>query len=187
VCHGSLSQRYWISPYIVLPILFPQGQPSLQNRESKRLVIDLRDLERIEMPTHVNPDPHAEGFQLQPTNHLTTIIDNLDDALSAIRDLTRAGFSDNDLSLFIGKDGLVKLDLHGKEHGIIGRIVRAADSLTSNQEANQEAEAALKAGSAYLMVLTDGGEEQKTTAERILKAHNAKNVRYYGQWTVEPL
>jgi hypothetical protein len=139
------------------------------------------------MPTHVNPDPHAEGFQLQPTNHVTAIIDNLDDVLSAIQDFKQAGFSDNDLSVFIGRDGLAKLDLHGKKHGILGRIVRAADSLTSNQEANQEAEAALKAGNAYVTVLTDGGEDQKTTAERILKAHHAKNVRYYGQWTVEPL
>jgi len=139
------------------------------------------------MPTHVNPDPHAEGFQLQPTNHVTAIIDNLGDVLSAIGDLTQAGFSDNDLSVFIGRDGLAKLDLRGENHGILGRIVRAADSLTSNQEANQEAEAALKGGSAYITVLTDGGEDQKRTAERILKAHHANTVRYYGQWTVEPL
>jgi hypothetical protein len=139
------------------------------------------------MPTHVNPDPHAEGFRLQPTNHATAIIDNLDDVLSTMQDLRQAGFSDNDLSVFIGSDGLAKLDLHGENHGILGRIVRAADSLTSNQDANQEAEAALKEGSAYVMALTDGGEEQKRTAERILKAHHARNVRYYGQWTVEPL
>ncbi len=107
--------------------------------------------------------------------------------LSAIQHLTQAGFSDNDLSVFIGTDGLAKLDLHGKKDGIMGRIVRAADSLTSNQQANQEAEDALKTGSAYVTVLTDGGEEQKRTAERILKAHHANNVRYYGQWTVEPL
>ena len=139
------------------------------------------------MPTHVNPDPHAEGFQLQPTNRVTAIIDHLEDVLAAIRDFTQAGFSDNDLSVFVGKDGLEKLDLHGKNHGILGRIVRAADSLTSNQEANQDAEAALKSGSAFITVLTDGGEEQKATAERILKVHHATNVRYYGQWTVEPL
>jgi hypothetical protein len=139
------------------------------------------------MPTHVNPDPHAQGFQLQPTHHVTAIIDNLDDVLSTMQELTQAGFSDNDLSVFIGKDGVAKLDLHGENHGILGRIVRAADSLTSNQEANQEAEAALKAGSAYVTVLTDGGDRQKRTAERILKAHHADNVRYYGQWTVEPL
>jgi hypothetical protein len=141
----------------------------------------------MEMPTHVNPDPHAEGFQLQPTNHVTAIIDDLNDVRAAIQELTRAGFSDNDLSVFIGKDGLAKLDLRGENHGLLGRIVRAADSLTSNQEANREAEAALKAGRVYVTVLTDGTEDQKRTAERILKVHHANNVRYYGQWTVEPL
>src|SRR5882724_5678967 len=113
------------------------------------------------MPTHVNPDPHAEGFQLQPTNHVTAIIENLDDVLSAAQCLTQACFSDYDLSVFIGRDGLAKLDLHGERHGILGRIVRAADSLTSNEQANKEAEDALKAGHAYITVLTDGGDEQK--------------------------
>jgi hypothetical protein len=37
------------------------------------------------MTTHVNPDPHADGFQWQPTNKVTAIIDRLDDVLSAIR------------------------------------------------------------------------------------------------------
>jgi hypothetical protein len=139
------------------------------------------------MPTHVNPDPHAEGFQIQPTNHVTAVIDDLDDVVSAVQCLREAGFSDDELSVFIGRGGLLKLDLHGERHGILGRIVRAADSLTSNEQANQEAEEALKAGRAYLTVLTDGGEEQKNTAERVLKAHHANNVRYYGRWTVEPL
>ena len=139
------------------------------------------------MPTHVNPDPHADGFQLQPTNRITAIIDDLNDILSALRDLTQAGFSDNDLSVFMGRDGLAKLDLRGENHGLLGRIARAADSLTSNQEANENAENALKAGSAYITVLTDGSEEQKRTGERILKAHHATNVRYYGHLTMEPL
>src|SRR5258705_11473981 len=125
------------------------------------------------MPTHVNPDPHAEGFQLQPTNHVTAIIDNLGDVLSAIGDLTQACFSVNDLSVFIGRDGLAKLDLRGANHGILGRSVRAADSLTSNQEANQAAEAALNGGSAYIRVFTDGEEDQKRPCESRLKAYHA--------------
>jgi len=139
------------------------------------------------MPTNVNPDPHADGFQLQPTNRITAIVDSLDDVLTAVECLKQAGFSDEDLAVFIGRDGLAKLDLHGEGHGILGRVVRAADSLTSNQQANQEAENALNAGHIYVTVLTDGSDEQKTTAERVLKAHNANNCRYYGRWTVEPL
>jgi len=62
--------------------------------------------ERIEMTTHINPDPHAEGFQWQPTNHVTAIIDDQDDVFSVIRRLKESGFSDEDISVFIRSDGL---------------------------------------------------------------------------------
>jgi hypothetical protein len=138
------------------------------------------------MPTNVNPDPHAEGFQFQPTNKVTAIIDDPDDVSSAIQCLKVAGLADEDLSVFVAKDGLAKLDLHGERHGVLGRIARTADSLTSNQQANQETEDALKAGRIYITVAIDGSDEQKTAVEHVLKAHHANHVHFYGRWTVEP-
>jgi hypothetical protein len=66
------------------------------------------------MTTHVNPDPHAEGFQWQPTNKVTAIIDRLDDVFSAIRSLQHAGFSEKDVSVFIGKDAWRNWTFMGK-------------------------------------------------------------------------
>jgi len=139
------------------------------------------------MTTHVNPDPHAEGFQWQPTNKVTAIIDRLDDVFSAIRSLQHAGFSEKDLSVYLGKDGLAKLDVHGKGHGVLGRIIRAVESVTADQHPDKDAEAALKEGRAYITVSTDGSDEQKATAERVLKAHGAHGVRYFGRLIVERL
>ncbi|SRR6266550_1421299 len=139
------------------------------------------------MTTHVNPDPHAEGFEWQPTNKVTAIIDRLDDVFSAIRSLEQAGFPEKDLSVFVGSEGLAKLDVHGEHHGLVGRVVRAVQSVAADQQPDHDAEAALNEGHAYITVSTDGSEKQKMAAERVLKAHAARCVRYFGRWAVEKL
>ena len=139
------------------------------------------------MTTNVNPDPHADGFEWQPTNKVTAIVDRLDDVFAAIHSLERSGFSDKDLSVFIGSDGLAKLDVHGKHHGLVGRVIRAVESVAADQQPDHDAEAALKEGRAYITVSTDGSDQQKATAERVLKAHAARCIRYFGRWAVEKL
>ena len=137
------------------------------------------------MTVNVNPDPHAEGFKAQPILHVTAIVDGLGDVISAISLLQRHGFSDDHVSVFLGKDGLAKLDLHGEDHGVMARVVRTLESLTAEAQANQDAEAALKDGRIFMAVETDGSEEQKSTVERILKESNGHTLRFFGRWTVQ--
>jgi hypothetical protein len=140
------------------------------------------------MTTKVNPDPHTEGFDLHPKNNITAVIDELSDLAHVIQSLHRAGFSDEDLSVFAGNEGLAKLDLHGREHGFLAHVMRAVESLTTEERTNNsEIEDALKTARFFVRVRTDGGDEQKQTAECILKAHHAHNLRYFGAWTVEHL
>jgi hypothetical protein len=61
------------------------------------------------------------------------------------------------------------------------------DSLTAEAEANRDAEAALKEGGIFVSISTDGSDQQKAKVERILKAHNADELRFFGCWTVERL
>jgi hypothetical protein len=139
------------------------------------------------MTTNVNPDPHAEGFQAQPTNNVTAIIDRLDDVSSAIRSLQQAGFSDTDVAVFVGREGLAKLDVDGERHGLVGRVIRAVESVAADHPPNKDAEVALKEGHAYITVSTDGSDLKKEAAERALKAHNAHCIRYVGRLAVERL
>jgi hypothetical protein len=79
------------------------------------------------------------------------------------------------------------LDLHGEDHGVLARVTRALESLTAEEQANRDAEAALKEGRIFITVQTVGSDEQKETVERVLKAHKAHIPRFFGRWTVERL
>ena len=141
----------------------------------------------VSMKTIVNPDPHAKGFKPQPTFNVTAVLEHMSDVFSAVWSLARSGFSEEQISVFVGRDGLAKLDLHGEEHGMLARVVRALETLTAEDQANRDAETALKEGRIYLAVSTDGTDQQKAKAERILRAHNAQKIRFFGRWMVERL
>src|SRR5262249_32345339 len=133
------------------------------------------------------PDPHAEGFKPQPIYNVTAVLEHISDVFSVVQSLEQSGFPEDQISVFIGQDGLAKLDLHGKEHGMLARVGRALESLTAEAEANREAEAALKKGRIFIAVSTDGSDQQKTRVEQILKAHNGHKLHFFGRWTVERL
>jgi signal recognition particle GTPase len=141
----------------------------------------------MQMTVNVNPDPHAEGFTPQPIYNVTAVFDDLHDVISAVRSLKQYGFTDECTSVFIGKEGLSKLDLHGEDHGVLARVTRALESLTAEEQANRDAEAALKEGRIFITVQTVGSDEQKETVEHVLKAHRAHSLRFFGRWTVERL
>jgi hypothetical protein len=139
------------------------------------------------MTMKVNPDPHADGFTPQPIRSVTARVDDLGDLIAAIRALKAAGFSEDDTSVFIGEEGLSKLDLHGEHHGMLARAIRTLESLTAEEQANLECETALKEGCLFVCVSTDGSDKQKADVNQILKGHNARNLRFFGRWTVEHL
>jgi hypothetical protein len=140
------------------------------------------------MKAKVNPDPHSAGFTLRPKYNVTAVIDDLDDLMPAIQALQQTEFLDEDISVFIGREGLARLDLHGQAHGLLAKVIRAVESLTTEERLNnQEIGEALKTGRFFVAVRTDGSEEQKLIVERVLKAHHAHNLRFFGAWTVEHL
>jgi hypothetical protein len=139
------------------------------------------------MTIKVNPDPHADGFTPQPIRSVTARVDDLGDLIAAIRALEAAGFSEDDTSVFMGEEGLSKLDLHGENHGMLARAIRALESLTAEERANLDCETALKEGCLFVCVSTDGSDKQKATVDQILKDHNARNLKFFGRWTVEHL
>jgi hypothetical protein len=86
---------------------------------------------------------------------------------------------------FMGEEGLGKLDPHGENHGMLGRAVRASESLTDEERPNLGCETALKERCLSACVSTDGSDKQRAAVNQILKDNNARNLRYFGCWTLE--
>jgi hypothetical protein len=119
---------------------------------------------------------------------VTAVIDEASDLAAAIRSLNHPGCSHEHISVFIGREGLPKLDLNGTAHGFLGRFIRAVESLTTEERLNsQQIEEGLKQGKFFVAVRTDGTERQKKTVQRVLKANRAHDLRFFGAWTVEHL
>jgi len=145
-------------------------------------------MEGLKMDAKINPDPHVKGFSPHPKGRVTAIVDELPDMAGAIRALNQAGFSDEQVSVFAGKEGLARLDLHGEAHGFLARVMRSVESMTTEDRTHcQEIEEGLRNGKFFVTVLTDGSDEQKTAVERVLKANHAHSLRFFGAWTVEHL
>ena len=140
------------------------------------------------MRSRVNPDPHVQGFTSHPRDNVTAVIDDMADLVAVVRSLNAAGFSDEHVSVFTGREGLAKLDLRGEAHGFLAEFIRSVESMTTEEQANsREIEEGLRKSEFFITVKTDGSEEQKTRVGNTLEAHNARGLRYYGSWTVEHL
>jgi hypothetical protein len=128
------------------------------------------------------------GLSAVPQNGIGALIDDKSDADGAVRVLRDAGYYGGGVSVFIGQEGLNRLDLKGETHGVVGRVKHVVESFfTEERKFHDAIESALKEGTCYLTVQTDGSDEQKNAVQSILKAHNAHEIRFFGTWATEHL
>jgi len=124
------------------------------------------------MQTNVNPDTGAERISEQFKNALTAFIDEQADFTEAIDALERAGFSPDQICAFMGEEGLERLDVHGKSHGFLSRVIRGIEFMRAEERTYYEQiERGLKTGGYFVAVRTDGSDQQRSVVENILKAH----------------
>ena len=135
-----------------------------------------------------NLDPHAEGYVFSPVNSVTGFFDSHDQLDPALQSLREAGFGDQDVGVFVGEEGAQILDLSGQRHGFAVQLWRHVEAIFSDQtELHQLTDQTLRAGGIVIGVRTDGDVEKKATASRILKAHQAHQINFWGPLAVERL
>jgi hypothetical protein len=138
--------------------------------------------------SQVNPDPHAEGYVFSPVNRVTAFFDSNDQLGPALQSLRDAGFTDQEIDVFVGEEGAQKLDLSGQHHGLAVRLWRQVEAVFSDQtELHQLADQTLRAGGIIIGVFTGGNEEKKEQATQILKANQARQIHFWGHLTVDRL
>ena len=133
----------------------------------------------------VNPDPHEAGYRYSPTKYLTAIFTSQAEMSPVVDDLADANLNE-ELQVFVGNEGVERLDVSGKNHGVMTRLYRDMEQFfTDETDHLRKTELALKAGGFAIAVLTGDDEAKKARAVAILKSHQANEICYWGRWATE--
>jgi hypothetical protein len=136
----------------------------------------------------VNPDPHAKGYRFSPHRYVTAVFRSREELGAVIEDLNDASFEDEEIEVFVGDEGVEKLDVAGKKHGVVVRLLRNLEEFfTDATDHLERTDDALRHGGCAVDVFTAGDPEKKARAARIMKTHHAHEVFYWGRWIIEKL
>lgn len=122
-----------------------------------------------------------------PTDSLLAVVDSGETAAAVAAELKAAGVPDHDITVMRGDESAARFDATGAIHGIVARIRRLVSFTVMDQLPDMAwYEAAIRGGHAVVMAKLRG-DQRKADAVRILKAHGAHFVNYYGRFATEEI
>lgn len=135
----------------------------------------------------INLDPYAGGHLFALTNRVTCLLDSEDEATATGRALEEEGVAADDIDIFVGEQGARRLDLFGREHGRVIRLLRRLEAAVGDEsEPNHRIDEALRRGATLLCVKVHKGKsDEKDRALRVLKARHGHEIHYWGSWSFE--
>jgi diadenosine tetraphosphate (Ap4A) HIT family hydrolase len=135
----------------------------------------------------INPDPHADRQVFALVNRVTGLADSEEQAMAMVRALEEGGVSTDDIDVFVGEQGARCLDLSGREHGRVVRLLRRLQSAVGDENApNRRIEQGLARGGSLVCVKVDRRNvNEKPRAFRILEALHGHEIHYWGAWSFE--
>jgi hypothetical protein len=134
------------------------------------------------MSTPSHDDNRLHDGIYYPVNHLIGVLRDRQEAEKVAQSLHEAGFID--VVVLDGRLGLETLQIRESAAGPLARAwERLSVYLAGETDDREAALAALDKGHAIVMVYARPGA-QEDEAERILQAHNAHGLIYFGRWTI---
>ena len=130
----------------------------------------------------------TDDFIAYPTNRVVGTITETAAARRAVDALTAAGFARDAIDVLHGEQDLHRLDPSGAEHGVFAQLQRALIRTAVGSEIkhlNYHVDD-VRAGKSVVMVLAPESRSRDAAA-RILHAHGAEFVGFYGRWAYEAM
>jgi diadenosine tetraphosphate (Ap4A) HIT family hydrolase len=137
----------------------------------------------------INPNPYGNGHLFALVNRVTGLLDNEDDVTATVRALEKDGVPPDDIDIFVGEEGARSLDLSGREHGRVRRLLRTLEAAVGDErETNHRIDEALRHGATLLSVKIHNRKSgEKARAARVLKALHGHEIHCWGAWSFEDL
>jgi diadenosine tetraphosphate (Ap4A) HIT family hydrolase len=135
----------------------------------------------------INPDPYAGGHLFALVNRVTGLLDSEDDVNATVRALETDGVPTEDIDIYIGEQGARALDLSGREHGRVRRLLRTLENAVGDESAtNQRIDSALRKGATLVSVRVHKRKaDEKARAFRILKSLHGHEIHFWGPWAFD--
>lgn len=135
----------------------------------------------------INPDPYLGGHLFVLANRATALLDSEDEVRAAVQALEEDGVSTHDIDLFVGEEGARALDLSGREHGRVIRLLRSLEAaMGEERDTYQRLDAALRQGATLLCVKVHNrkGDEKARVLKALRKLHGHE-IHYWSSWSFE--
>ena len=133
-----------------------------------------------------NPDPYAGGHLFALVDRVTCLLDSEDEAMATVRALEEEGVATDDIDILVGEQGARLLDLSGREHGRVIRLLRRLEAAVGDESGpNQRIDEALRRGATLLCVKVHAQPSEKARAVRVLKALHGHEIHYWGPFSFE--
>jgi hypothetical protein len=130
--------------------------------------------------------PDAESLSF-PDDTVVGIVDEPDDATSAVEKLMAAGVSEDDIQIMCCDSGAKRLDPSGERHGLLGRLHRVIQLFGDQEVAHVQRQASeLREGKFLIAAPADSEEEAERVAD-IMKSNGGHFINHYTSMTVRAM
>ena len=120
-----------------------------------------------------------------PSHRVCAIIDERDEASTALDSLIKSGAKEEDIEILYGREGIDLLDPQGTGHGFFSKMAKKLPSFGDMEKKLMHIyESALVHGG-YVFVVPADSEEEKEKLHKALAAANAREINYFSTWYVE--
>jgi diadenosine tetraphosphate (Ap4A) HIT family hydrolase len=134
----------------------------------------------------INPDPYARGHLFALVNRVTGLLDSEADVTATVQALERDGVATDDIDIFTGEQGARRLDLFGREHGPVVRLLRTLEAAMGDEcETNRRIDEALRKGATLVCVKVHRKSDEKARALGVFRAVHGREIHYWGHWGFE--
>lgn len=120
-----------------------------------------------------------------PSHRVCAIIDQRDEASSALDALIKSGAKEEDIEILYGREGIDLLDPQGTGHGFFSKMAKKLPSFGDMEKKLMHIyESALLHGG-YVFVVPANSDEEKETLHKALAGANGREINYFSSWYVE--
>ena len=124
----------------------------------------------------------SDDLVKEPRHRVVAAMPGVDDAAATVDALVEEGFAVDDVLVLCGEEGVRRLDPTGRHHGLMGRLVRAVDTVASAGDVIKEYAQHIEKGGVVISAPAHD-DEQRKLVQRVFREHQASHMRYYGAFT----